>query len=177
MKAKLIPLVIFLVLAIFLGIGLTLDPKLIPSPLIGKPVPNFTLEKLSDATQLAESKKIFTEPTLLNVWASWCAACRQEHPVLMSLSKSSDIPIIGLNYKDQRSDAKNWLKRYGNPYKLNIYDNKGRTGIDLGVYGVPETFVVDKKGIIQYKHVGPITPEVLKQEILPLIATLRGETK
>ena len=174
MKAKLVPLGIFLVLAVFLGVGLTLNPRLLPSPLIGKSMPEFSLERLDDAAQLVQSPQIFGEPALLNVWASWCVACRQEHPLLMSLAKKTDVPIIGLNYKDQRLDAQGWLARYGNPYQFSAYDHRGKVGIDLGVYGVPETFVVDGRGIIQYKHVGPVTEAVLKEQILPLIASLRG---
>lgn len=174
MKAKLVPLGIFLVLAVFLGVGLTLNPRLLPSPLIGKSMPEFSLEKLDDAAQLVQSPQIFTEPALLNVWASWCGACRQEHPLLMSLAEKTDVPIIGINYKDQRTDAQGWLARYGNPYRFSVYDHRGKAGIDLGVYGVPETFVVDGRGIIQYKHVGPVTEAVLNEHILPLIASLRG---
>ncbi len=177
MKARfLIPLVVFLSLVGLFMVGLKLDPREVPSPLIDKPAPSFSLPDLHD-----ESKTVSTEDfkkhkvSLFNVWASWCVACRQEHPLLVELSRQDVVPIYGLNYKDKRSDALNWLNRLGNPYTASAFDEKGRVGIDWGVYGVPETFVVDGKGIIRYKQIGPITEEAWQETILPLIEKIRAE--
>ena len=111
---------------------------------------------------------------LLNVWASWCVSCREEHPILVELSKSNAVPIVGLNYKDQRDDALQWLDKFGNPYNLSVSDTNGRVGIDFGVYGVPETFVIDKAGVIRYKQIGPVTPQALEQTIMPLVRKLQA---
>jgi len=176
MARFLIPLALFIALAIFLGIGLTRDPKLVPSPLIGKPAPTFELSRLYEPEQKFSDKEFIGKVSILNVWASWCAACRQEHPFLMKLAKEKTITIYGLNYKDARDDAKRWLRQYGgNPYNLIGYDNSGRAGMDWGVYGVPETFIMDKKGIVRYKHVGPLHPQVWQEQLLPLIQKLRAE--
>ncbi len=172
MARALIPLAIFLVLAGFLYVGLSLDPKEVPSALIEKPAPDFTLPSLMDLTQQTASSDFKGKAYLFNVWASWCVSCRIEHPLLIELAKNSNIPIFGLNYKDQSGDAIRWLNKYGNPYSAIGYDNTGRVGIDWGVYKVPETFVVGPKGIIHYKHLGPISNEVLQTEILPLIKKL-----
>ena len=146
-----------------------------PSPLIGKPLPAFTLPELgSEATLSAES--LHGTPRLLNVWASWCVACRVEHPLLVELARSGRVPIVGLNYKDARDDALGWLDRHGDPYERTVFDHEGRLGLDLGVYGVPETFVLDRHGIIRYKQVGPISREVLDDVILPLLDELGAES-
>lgn len=171
----LIPLAVFVIMVIFLAIGLTLDPREVPSPLIGKPAPAFSLSSLSDPGRVITPSSLKGQVLLVNVWASWCVSCRQEHPVLMDLAKQNLVPIYGLNYKDQREDASGWLNKYGNPYTDNAYDADGRTGIDWGVYGVPETFVIDKAGLIRLKHTGPVTPEALEQVILPLVRQLQGE--
>jgi len=172
MKRWLWPLVIFLVLAVFLGVGLTLNPREVPSPLIGKPAPDFRLPQLHDPQKTFSQKDAAGKVWLLNVWASWCGPCRDEHPLWVELSRTRTVPIYGLNYKDKPADSLAWLKRYGDPYVLTASDLQGSIGIDYGVYGVPETYVIDKQGVIRYKHIGPVTPVVLKEKILPLIAKL-----
>lgn len=175
MKAKfLVPLALFLLLAGFLGYGLTLNPRELPSPLIDKPAPDFRLARLDAPEQFFALADMRGQVWLLNVWASWCVACRQEHPLLVDLAKKGVVPIVGLNYKDVNDDAKAWLERYGDPYTVSIVDGDGRVGIDFGVYGVPETFLIDGAGMIRYKHIGPVTPEVLKKVLLPQIAELSG---
>jgi cytochrome c biogenesis protein CcmG, thiol:disulfide interchange protein DsbE len=176
MIRKLVPLLIFITLVIFLGIGLTRDPRLVPSPLIDKPVPEFSLPGLANADQQLGSSDLKGHISLLNVWASWCVACRAEHPVLLNLAKKNVVTLYGLNYKDNREDALRWLEYYGNPYVESAHDFDGKVGIDFGVYGVPETFIVDKQGVIRYKHIGPITEDTLKQNILPLIDKLSRST-
>ena len=168
------PLGIFLVLVIFLGVGLTLNPREVPSPLIGKPAPPFQLPQLHEPEKTFSQKDVAGKVWLLNVWASWCGPCRDEHPIWVDLAKANVAPIYGLNYKDKRADSIAWLKRYGDPYVLSASDLKGSIGIDYGVYGVPETYVIDKQGVIRFKHVGPVTPTVLKEKILPLIAKLNN---
>ncbi len=176
MARYLIPLVLFIVLAIFLGIGLTRDPKLVPSPLIGKPAPTFKLPRLHKPDESFSSEAFKGKVSLLNVWASWCAACRVEHPFLTYLAGKNAVTIYGLNYKDERSDAKRWLIQYGgNPYTAIGYDHDGRVGMDWGVYGVPETFIIDKQGIIRYKHVGAVTEDVWQKTLQPLINKLKAE--
>lgn len=167
------PLIGFVVLLAFLGVGLTLKPSEVPSPLIGKPAPEFSLGQLDAPEQTFSAKAMHGKVWLLNVWASWCAACLDEHPVLVDLAKSGAVPIIGLDYKDARDEALAWLRRHGNPYALSVFDGQGRVGIDYGVYGVPETFVIDKAGIIRYKHIGPVTPAVVRDTILPLVQELQ----
>ncbi|HET7794617.1 MAG TPA: DsbE family thiol:disulfide interchange protein [Rhizobacter sp.] len=168
----LVPLVLFLVLAIFLGIGLNRDPREVPSPLVGKAAPMFSLPQL-DAAGSFGPKEMAGKVWLLNVWASWCVSCREEHPVLVEFAKSRLAPLIGLDYKDKPEDAKNWLARFGNPYDLSVVDADGRVGIDYGVYGVPETYVIDKTGMIRFKQIGPVTREVLATKIVPLIQELQ----
>ncbi len=168
----LIPLAAFLALAVMLSVGLRLDPREVPSPLIDKPAPAFRLARLDDATQMIGRDDLRGKVWLLNVWASWCVACREEHPVLVDFAASKRVPIYGLDYKDQRVDALAWLARFGNPYQQSLADVDGRVGIDFGVYGVPETFVIDKGGVIRLKHIGPLTPEVIAREILPLVEKL-----
>ncbi len=175
MKRWLWPLGIFMVLVVFLGVGLTLNPREVPSPLIGKAAPPFQLPQLHDPEKTFSQKDVAGKVWLLNVWASWCAPCREEHPIWVDLAKNNVVPIYGLNYKDKRTDSIAWLQRYGDPYVLSVSDSQGRIGIDYGVYGVPETYVIDKQGVIRYKKIGPVTPAVLKEKILPLIAKLNGD--
>ncbi len=172
-KTLLIPLAIFMVLVVFLAIGLTRDPREIPSPLIGKPAPVFTAPVLDGAGKVFSSKDMLGQVWLLNTWASWCVACRQEHPLLVELAKSKTFAIVGLDYKDQDADGLKWLARYGNPYDVSITDRDGRIGIDFGVYGVPESFLIDKAGLIRYKQIGPFTPESIRDKLLPLVRELQ----
>lgn len=171
-KRFLWPLGIFLVLLVFLGIGLQRDPQEIPSPFIGKAAPAFTLTQLESPQKSFSPRDMQGQVWLLNVWASWCTSCREEHPVLLAFSKEAGVPIVGLNYKDARNDGQQWLSRFGNPYQLSAFDSDGRVGIDYGVYGVPETFVIDQHGVVRLKHTGPITPEVIRSKLLPLIKAL-----
>ncbi|MBU3597450.1 DsbE family thiol:disulfide interchange protein [Polynucleobacter bastaniensis] len=174
MKAKfLIPLILFVILVGFLAVGLNRDPQEIPSPLIGKQAPAFELPQLADPQKIFSPESMKGKPWILNVWASWCVACREEHPVLVELGKLQVAPIIGLDYKDKRDDAMAMLARQGNPYLLSAFDAKGRVGIDYGVYGVPETYVIDKTGVIRFKHIGPITMELLRKKIIPLLDELK----
>ena len=171
----LVPLAAFLVLAGFLYKGLSMDPREIPSPLIGKPLPEFSLPSLKDPQATLTQQELFGKVALLNVWATWCPTCRAEHAVLVQLSRTSDLPIYGIDWKDERAAAQDWLQRLGNPYVAIAFDKIGRTAIDLGVYGAPETFLVDAKGIIRYKHAGAVTEQLLRDEILPLVDLLRAE--
>lgn len=173
MRKALIPLGFFIVLVIFLAIGLTRDPREIPSPLIGKPAPSFSAPMLHTPEKQFLAKDMLGQVWLLNTWASWCVACRQEHPLLMEFAKTKTLPIIGLDYKDKDADGLKWLARHGNPYDKTITDQDGRIGIDFGVYGVPESFLIDKAGVIRYKQIGPITDEALRDKILPLIRELQ----
>lgn len=173
MNRFLLPLGIFIVLLGFLAVGLRLNPREIPSPFIDKPAPVFKLVQLHETGKTLAKEDMQGKVWLLNVWASWCVSCREEHPVLLDLAKTNVVPIVGLNYKDQRNDALGWLKQFGDPYTLSISDTDGRVGIDYGVYGVPETFVIDKTGVIRYKQIGPVTPDALKNKILPLVARLQ----
>lgn len=173
MKKALIPLGIFIVLVVFLAIGLTRDPHEIPSPLIGKAAPQFSAPILQTPQQQFNSKDMLGQVWLLNTWASWCVACRQEHPILVEFAKTKSLPVIGLDYKDKDTDGLKWLDRLGNPYDLSVADRDGRIGIDFGVYGVPESFLIDKAGIIRYKQIGPITDEALRDKILPLVRELQ----
>ena len=168
----LIPLGAFLALAIVLAVGLKRDPREVPSPLIDKPAPKFALARLDDAAKTVRLDDLKGKVFILNVWASWCVACREEHPLLVEFAKKKVVPLYGLNYKDQREDANRWLARFGNPYDASLYDVEGRVGIDFGVYGVPETFVIDQNGVIRFKHIGPITPDVLATKIEPLLKKL-----
>ena len=168
----LIPLGAFLALAIVLAVGLKLDPREVPSPLIDKPAPKFALARLDDAAKTVRLDDLKGKVFILNVWASWCVACREEHPLLLDFAKKRVVPVYGLNYKDTRPDASAWLARFGNPYDASFFDEDGRVGLDFGVYGVPETFVVDGNGVIRMKHIGPITPEVLANKIEPLLRKL-----
>lgn len=170
------PLVLFLVLAIFLAVGLYRDPSEVPSPLVGKPAPDFSLPQLADAQQSFSPKEMQSKVWLLNVWASWCAACREEHSVLLSFVKSHPGLLYGLNYKDTQPEALQWLERGGgNPYTKTAVDLTGRVGIDYGVYGVPETYVIDKQGVVRYKQTGAVTAKLLAENILPLVKRLQAE--
>lgn len=170
----LVPLLVFVIMVIFLAIGLTLDPREVPSPLIGKPAPAFILPQVTDSERTLSPADLKGQVYLLNVWASWCVSCREEHPVLLDLSRKHIVSLYGLNYKDEREEAQNWLNRFGNPYIASASDTDGHIGINWGVYGVPETFVIDKFGIIRYKHTGPVTPAVLEKTLLPLIRELQA---
>ncbi len=170
----LIPLGAFIALAVILAIGLNRDPREVPSPLIDKPAPSFALTRLDDPSKTIALADLHGEVWMLNVWASWCVACRDEHPLLVEFSKKGLLPIYGLNYKDQRDDGNAWLMRMGNPYQASLFDDEGRVGIDFGVYGVPETFIIDKTGTIRMKHIGPLTPAVIATEIEPLLKKLNG---
>jgi cytochrome c biogenesis protein CcmG/thiol:disulfide interchange protein DsbE len=192
MRRFLLPLILFIALVLFLGIGLRLNPREVPSPFIGKPAPEFKL------TQVRESGKTFSpqdfagQVWLLNVWSSWCVSCREEHPVLVELAKTKAVPVVGLNYKELRGSgdidmskvdaatekklsldrAGAWLTSHGDPYTLSVLDLDGRVGIDYGVYGVPETFVIDKHGIVRMKYIGPLTSDIIKDKLLPLVQEL-----
>lgn len=174
MKRFLLPLGLFLVLAVFLAVGLKLDPRAVPSPLIDKPAPEFALPVLSDPGRVLRKSDLLGQVWMLNVWASWCSACRLEHPLLVELARRQVLPIYGLNYKDERAAGMQWLRASGNPYVDSLFDAQGLVGIDFGVYGVPETFIVDAAGVVRFKHVGPLTPEVLRLQIEPLVKQLKA---
>ncbi|MFO1325208.1 MAG: DsbE family thiol:disulfide interchange protein [Burkholderiales bacterium] len=169
----LVPLVLFVVLVAFLWRGLSRDPREVPSPLINKPAPVFSLAQLKAPDKQFGTADMKGKVWLLNVWASWCVSCRVEHPLLVELAKANVVPLVGLNYKDKNDLGLAWLSQNGDPYTLSVVDADGRVGIDFGVYGVPETFVIDKDGMIRYKQIGPITVEALEQKILPLVRTLQ----
>jgi cytochrome c biogenesis protein CcmG/thiol:disulfide interchange protein DsbE len=170
----LIPLVLFGVLVGFFWKGLYLDPREVPSPLIDKPAPEFALTRLDQPEQTIRRADMLGKVWMLNVWASWCESCRDEHPYLVEFAKLKALPIYGLDYKDQREPAQAWLAERGNPYDASLFDANGRVGIDFGVYGVPETFVIDKQGVIRFKQIGALTPEVLNAQVLPLLRKLNG---
>ncbi len=192
MKRFLIPVLLFIVLLGFLAVGLQLNPREVPSPLVGKPAPAFQLMQLAEPDKTFSPADMKGKVWLLNVWASWCVSCRAEHALLVSFSRSGGVPIVGLNYKEVRGDgdidlkklaqgeelaltrqrSQKWLDERGNPYLLTALDMDGRVGIDYGVYGVPETYVIDKAGIIRYKQIGPLTPEAIASKILPLVREL-----
>ncbi len=172
----LLPLFVFAVLVVFLGVGLRLNPREVPSPLVGRPAPQFRLKELHQPDRLFSPADLKGKVWMLNVWASWCVSCRTEHPVLNAWSRKGDLILIGLNYKDEPADALRWLEALGNPYTRSVIDHDGGTGLDWGVYGVPESFVIDKKGIIRYKHIGPISAEDVETVLLPLIGRLQEET-
>ena len=169
-----VPLAVFVLLAAFLAVGLTRDPREVPSPFIGKAAPVFKLEQVADEKLAFAPADMKGKVWLLNVWASWCASCRIEHPLLVEMAKKNLVPIVGLNYKDRREDALQWLARFGDPYAVSAHDIEGKVGIDYGVYGAPETFVIDKQGVIRYKQIGPITPEALEKKIMPLLRELNA---
>ena len=167
-----IPLVLFILLVAFLAIGLRHDPHEVPSPLINKPAPAFQLAQLKDPAKKFSAADMRGKVWLLNVWASWCVTCRDEHPLLIQYARSGAVPIYGLNYKDERENALSWLGELGDPYVLSVSDNDGRVGIDYGVYGAPETYLIDGNGIIRFKQIGPVTPDVWQKTILPLAQQL-----
>ncbi len=186
------PLIGFIVLVVLLAVGLNRNPREVPSPLVGKPTPVFALPRLGAMDKTFSPEEMKGKVWLLNVWASWCVSCRQEHPILVEIARNKAITLVGLNYKEVRGDgsfdmdkisadeekalaverAGAWLKRHGDPYALSVLDLDGRVGIDYGVYGVPETYVIDKAGVIRLKHIGPVTPDVFTGKILPLVAEL-----
>lgn len=186
------PLIGFVVLVVLLAVGLNLNPRDVPSPLVGQPAPLFSLPKIDSPEQNFSPKDMLGKVWLLNVWSSWCVSCRQEHPVLVDMAKSKSVTLVGLNYKEVRGDgdidmdkitadtekkmaierANGWLRKHGNPYLLSVLDLDGRVGIDYGVYGVPETYIIDTTGVIRMKHTGPISPDIFSGKILPLVAEL-----
>jgi cytochrome c biogenesis protein CcmG, thiol:disulfide interchange protein DsbE len=168
-----IPLAIFVILTGFLYVGLNRDPREVPSPLLDKPAPAFALSQLHDPASKLTNADLKGKVWLLNVWASWCVSCRAEHPLLMQLAASNVVPVYGLDYKDKPDAGRAWLAQNGNPYTLSAVDLDGRVGIDYGVYGVPETFLIDKQGVVRYKQIGPLTVESLQQKILPLVRELQ----
>ena len=190
MKKFLIPLALFIGLVVFLAVGLKRDPREIPSPLIGKPAPDFSLPVLAGDAPFFTPAEMKGQVWMLNVWATWCVACREEHPVLVAFANKHQVPIVGLSYKEiqpqdeaakatpevklalARERSQVWLQRHGNPYTTSAMDMDGRVGIQYGVYGVPETYVIDKLGVVRYKHVGAVTPAALNEKIWPLIESL-----
>jgi cytochrome c biogenesis protein CcmG/thiol:disulfide interchange protein DsbE len=178
MKGRLIPFVVFALLVVLFAVGIVWnerhDASYVPSPLIGKSAPAFDLPRLDDPSRRVRKADLLGKPYLINVFASWCFACGDEHPVLMEYSNRFGVPLIGYDYKDQAADAKAWLAQHGNPYHQVLADRSGATAIDFGVYGAPETFLVDATGVIRYKHIGPLTPEVIAREVEPAIRAARG---
>lgn len=169
-----LPLLVFALIGALLFTGLGRDPDLVPSPLIGKPVPEFTLPLLEQPERQLSRSDLVGRPFLLNVWGSWCYACQVEHDALTRLAQSGKIPVYGLNYKDRREDALRWLGQFGNPWQFHLYDPEGRVSMDFGVYGAPETYVVDAEGTIRYKHIGPLTDRIIAEQILPLVERLQA---
>ncbi len=167
-----VPGVLFAVLVLFLVRGLNLDPREVPSPLIGKPAPAFTLPRLDDPARKIGREDLLGKVWMLNVWASWCVACREEHPLLVEYSRRKSVPVYGLNYKDGRAEAQRWLANFGNPYDASMSDTDGRVGIDFGVYGAPETYLVDRQGVIRFKQTGPLTWRVIEEKLVPMIARM-----
>ena len=167
----LVPLLVFGLLVVFLALGLGRDPREVPSPLVGKPHPPLALSDLHDGSRQLDANQLRGRFWLLNVWASWCTACQIEHPALLALAQRRQVPIYGLNYKDTREQGRDWLRRLGNPYEASFFDPQGRAGLDWGVYGVPETFLINPEGQVVYKHVGEMTPEIFASRIEPLLRT------
>lgn len=170
----LLPLGVFIALVALLGIGLSLNPREVPSPLVGKALPEFTLAQLRNPDKPLSRADLTGQASLLNAWATWCVECRREHPVLLAIAAEGKVPVYGLNYKDQRPAALQWLQRLGDPYIASAFDGDGRVGLDLGVYGLPETFLVDEQGMIVYKHIGPISREIWESDFVPVIEGLRS---
>ena len=175
MLRYLIPLGIFLVLVVFLAIGLGRDPHEVPSPLINKAAPTFRLPQLKEQAKTFSAEDMRGKVWVLNVWASWCVSCREEHPLLVEYAKTGTVPIYGLNWKDRREDALAWLNELGDPYVLSVADADGRVAIDYGVYGAPETYLIDQNGTIRYKQIGAVTPDVWQDKFLPLVQQLNRE--
>jgi cytochrome c biogenesis protein CcmG/thiol:disulfide interchange protein DsbE len=167
-----VPLAIFALLAVLLGVGLKLNPREVPSPYIGKPAPGFSLPLLADPQKTLAAADLKGKAWVLNVWASWCAPCREEHPLVVEIARTAQVPVYGMNYKDDPRAAQEWLRKLGDPYVASVRDADGRAAIDWGVYGVPETFVIDRDGIVRYKHVGPLTREVWQSKMQPLLVSL-----
>ena len=176
MVRALVPAALFTVLVVFFWTGLSLNPREVPSPLIDKPAPTFSLPTLAEPGQTLTDQDLRGQVSLFNVWATWCVGCRIEHDMLLAIARENLVPIYGLNYKDELDEAQRWLRDLGDPYVTNAVDADGRVAIDWGVYGAPETFVLDRDGIIRHKHLGPITPEVWQNELRPLILELKGES-
>ena len=172
MSRFVIPLILFVVLIVFLAIGLGRDPHIVPSAVIDKPAPDFALPELREPTKIISPNQMRGKVWLLNVWGSWCPACREEHPFLIEIAKSGAVPIYGLSWKDKREDALAVLGELGDPYVLNVSDFDGRVAIDYGITGAPETYLIDKQGIIRYKEVGQLTPDIMAQKILPMVKDL-----
>lgn len=179
MIGRILPVALFLLLGVLLAVGLKIADKKseLPSPLIGKPMPVFSLPVLGQPDNVVESTDLVGEPFLVNFWASWCVTCRVEHPVIEELARSGAIRIVGMNFRDDPADAQAWLQRFGDPYDLIISDESGRTSIDFGVYAAPETFLIDESGTIVFKQLGALTPEVIEQEILPRVARQGGASR
>ena len=175
MARFILPFVIFMIVAVFLFVGLGLNPHEVPSPLVGKPAPAFSLPQLHEPDKQFSLQDMKGKVWLFNVWASWCTACEYEHPLFMELSRRNLVPLYGMDYKDKREDGMAWLQQHGNPYTLVVSDAEGRVGIDYGVYGVPETYLIDKQGVIQYKHIGVVTEKDLSEKILPLVKELQAK--
>ena len=171
-----VPFALFLLLGVFLFIGLQRDPSYVPSPLIGKPAPQFSLPSLQDAAYPVSSQELLGQPWVLNVWGTWCAGCRQEHDTLLAIARQKTVPIVGLNWKDDNALAQKWLSDLGNPYSVVAEDREGRTAIDWGVYGAPETFLIGPDGVVLFKHIAPMTMEVWNKEFLPRIEASRAAT-
>ena len=174
MNRFVLPLAGFLLMVGLLGYGLSLDPKKVPSPLIDKQAPAFSLAMLEEPARQLSTADMVGQVWVLNVWASWCVSCRAEHQVISELASRRLVPVVGLNYKDDPADATRWLQQFGNPYATSVIDRDGRVGIDWGVYGVPETFVIGADGLIKYKHIGPVSQESLEQKIMPVLKELLG---
>lgn len=177
MIKRLLPLFAFLALAVLLGAGVLMnsgkDKSAIPSPLIGKPAPQFSLPVLGEPDRMIGNADLLGRPYLLNVWGSWCPACRDEHPVITELAASGAVRVIGYDYKDTEEDAQRWLAQFGNPYELVIVDEPGLAALDWGIYGAPETFLVDAQGVVRWKFVGPVTRDVVQQQLLPELEKLK----
>ena len=176
MLSRLLPLLAFIMTLVALAVGLQINPTKVPSPLIGQPAPAFALPRLDDPEQKVAARDLIGQVWLLNIWASWCKQCLLEHPIIAALNQDL-VPIVGLNYKDQPADAKAWLARAGNPYRFSLVDRDGAVGLDWGVYGVPETFVIDRAGIIRHKHIGPLSEADLHETIRPLLGSLAAEPR
>jgi len=172
MSRLVIPLILFVILVVFLAIGLGRDPHKLPSVLIDKPAPAFALPELREPTKIISPEQMRGKVWLLNVWGSWCPACREEHPFLMEIERSGAVPIYGLSWKDKREDALAVLGELGDPYVLNMSDFDGRVAIDYGITGAPETYLIDKNGVIRYKEPGQLTPQIMNEKILPLVREL-----
>jgi cytochrome c biogenesis protein CcmG, thiol:disulfide interchange protein DsbE len=176
---RFVPLAVFAAMVAFFVVGIVWnqrhDPRFVPSPLIGKPAPAFDLPLLDDPSRTISKAALLGKPYLLNVFASWCFACGDEHPTLMAYAKRFGVPLIGYDYKDDPRDAKAWLSQHGDPYSRIIADRSGETAIDFGVYGAPETYLIDARGVIRYKHIGPLTPEVIATQLEPAIRNLRRD--